>query len=189
MKIYTTKGDDGFTGLFGGGRVAKHHFRVDSYGQVDELNSVLGLVASLEIGDAMKKSLVRIQSELFDLGAELATEPSARQASTVAKIDDDQVSTMEKEIDHMEAQLKPLTTFILPGGSVEASHLHVARTSCRRAERAVVALSHQDTVRGELIRYLNRLSDLLFVMARFENHRRAIPDVPWMGRHTTPTEP
>jgi cob(I)alamin adenosyltransferase len=183
VKIYTKTGDAGDTGLFGGQRVSKASVRVEAYGVVDELNSVLGVVRSEGALDPERDALLgAIQSRLFDLGAELAN-PKGKDLG-IPLVDDADVALLEGAIDAAEAELPPLRTFVLPGGARAASLLHVARTVCRRAERRLVALAEHEAgaVRPELIRYLNRLSDLLFVLARFANHRAGIPDVPWTGR-------
>lgn len=183
MKIYTKTGDDGATGLFGGDRVPKTDARVRAYGEVDELNAVLGLARSaLPAGDGMADVLQSIQSELFDVGAELATTPSRAAKGDVPLIAEADVQRLERTIDAYEERLAPLASFILPGGSAAAAQLHVARTVCRRAERAVVALGGEGPVRGEVLRYLNRLSDLLFVLAREANRAAGVDDVPWIGR-------
>ena len=182
MKIYTKTGDRGDTGLFGGDRVPKSDPRVDAYGEVDELNSVLGVARTEPFDDAVDALLARIQSELFDLGAELATAPSKADRLLSPPIGDAEIVALEQAIDRADGELEPLTTFVLPGGSRAAAHLHVARCVCRRAERRVVALSSAEAVRPEVIRYLNRLSDLLFTLARLANARAGCPDVPWVGR-------
>lgn len=183
MKIYTKKGDEGFTSLFGAGSYSKDHIRIEAYGTVDELNSVIGAVtaeiavvsANLDESESsssflqMIHLLQEIQKQLFVIGAELAT-PNPSQKMEAGFIQLSHVSILEKEIDQMETELKPLTQFILPGGSKPASLLHLARTVCRRAERKVISLFHEEKVRSEVIVYLNRLSDYLFVMARFVNH-------------------
>jgi len=189
MKIYTKTGDAGETGLYGGSRVAKDSARVEAYGTVDELNSVLGVArATLSMGEqsgvGVDTLLARIQSELFDLGAELATPPARLDTALGARIPlatDARVARLEKEIDCCEETLPPLKTFILPGGGTASAALHQARAVCRRAERRTVSLAHDEegTVRPEVLRYLNRLSDLLFVLARQANHVAGVPDVPW----------
>ncbi len=183
MKIYTKTGDAGETGLFGGTRVSKASAKVSAYGDVDELNSVLGLARLSPIDEPHDALLAAIQSELFDLGAELASR--AGKDPGVAKIDDARIEELERAIDRAESELTPLTSFILPGGTHAAAHLHLARTVCRRAERSVVALAQTDPVRPEVLRYLNRLSDLLFVLARLANARGGVPDVRWEGRKTS----
>jgi cob(I)alamin adenosyltransferase len=182
MKIYTKTGDAGQTGLFGGTRVSKADARVAAYGEVDELNSVLGLVRAHGVEARKDAWLARIQSELLDLGAELATIPSRHDKLTGVLIEDPDIERLESAIDELEVELEPLKTFILPGGGIAASALHLARTVCRRAERAMVGLATSDTLRPQALRYVNRLSDLLFVMARSANHDAQVPDVPWIGR-------
>jgi cob(I)alamin adenosyltransferase len=183
MKIYTKTGDKGQTGLFGGARVSKAELRVEAYGSVDELNSALGCVRA-HTSDAQTLALLHeLQSELFTLGAELACTPGKSVDVGVTLLSDADVARLEATIDHLEKDLSPLKSFVLPGGTIEASFLHVARTTCRLAERRLVALSATEIVRGELLRYLNRLSDLLFVMARHANFRANVADVPWLGRN------
>jgi cob(I)alamin adenosyltransferase len=182
MKIYTKTGDAGQTGLFGGTRVSKASMRVQSYGDVDELNSVLGIVCAHEGDGAIRAQLERIQGELFTLGAELASTPDKSVSTGVEKLDEADVARFEHEIDALERDLAPLKSFVLPGGCPQAAWLHLARTTCRRAERGVVALAAEEPVRPEILRYLNRLSDLLFVMARHANFRARVADVPWLGR-------
>jgi cob(I)alamin adenosyltransferase len=182
MKIYTKTGDAGTTGLFGGTRVSKGHDRVCAYGDVDELNAVLGLARAAVVDDDTAALLMDIQSALFDLGAELATTPDRAAKGDMPHVTPEDVTRLEAAIDAREVDLPPLTNFVLPGGSAAAAHLHVGRTVCRRAERAVVALSHAESVRPEVLTYLNRLSDLLFVLARDANRRAQVEDVPWIGR-------
>ena len=181
MKIYTKTGDDGETGLFGGARVSKDDARVEAYGDVDELNSVLGVLRThIDPAHSIDKLLATIQSQLFDLGAELATtEGKETSAAQLALAD---VERLERAIDANEEGLAPLKNFVLPGGCPAAAAAHGARTVCRRAERRLVTLKRTATVRAELIHYLNRLSDLLFVLARALNHQAGVPDVPWVGR-------
>jgi cob(I)alamin adenosyltransferase len=181
MKIYTKTGDRGQTGLFGGGRVSKASARVDVYGEVDELNSVIGLARTERFDDAVDALLGRVQSRLFDLGAELATSPDSKVELGIALVSEAEVLALELAIDQAEAELQPLKTFVLPAGAKAACFLHLARTVCRRAERKLVALSESEAVRPECIRYLNRLSDTLFVLARLANHRAGIGDGPWIG--------
>lgn len=182
MKIYTRTGDKGQTGLFGGARVSKASARVACYGDVDELNSALGVARAAVLPIEIDLPLARIQLELFDLGAELATVPGKEDKLTSPRIEDEHVLHLEQTIDALEEGLPPLTTFVLPGGCVGAAQLHVARTVCRRAERALVALADDEPVREGLVRYLNRLSDLLFTMARRANFAAGVADVPWLGR-------
>ncbi|TWT30456.1 Cob(I)yrinic acid a,c-diamide adenosyltransferase [Posidoniimonas corsicana] len=182
MKIYTRGGDDGATGLFGGSRVGKNNARIESVGDVDELNAALGvaraqLAVTLSDSQELTQTLSAVQHHLFDLGAELATpDPEARGTSLLQQADVDQ---LENAIDSLEHELPPLKNFILPGGDLAASHLHLARCVCRRAERRVVALSHVEPIRSLLISYLNRLSDFLFVAARWTNQASGAGDVPW----------
>ncbi|HEU4584650.1 MAG TPA: cob(I)yrinic acid a,c-diamide adenosyltransferase [Gemmatimonadaceae bacterium] len=181
MKIYTRTGDKGDTGLFGGGRVSKSHPRVEAYGDVDELNAVIGLARSIEMMPRIDEVLVPVQRDLFSLGALLATpdrEKVQRQLEK-ARIDDARVAELERAIDDGEAELEPLTAFILPGGTPKSAALHVARTVCRRAERKVIALGDDVDVPPIVVRYLNRLSDLLFVLARVANRRAGAPEVIW----------
>ena len=185
MKIYTKKGDDGRTGLYGGERVPKTSPRVSAYGDVDELNSAIGVARAHPIDDTTDALLERIQSELFDLGSELATRPGKELA--IEALDEPQITALERAIDAAESELEPLKTFVLPGGCAAAAHLHVARTVCRRAERAIVALADEQAVRPQVLQYVNRLSDLLFVLARLANHRAGVPDVPWKGRRDRAT--
>jgi len=183
MKIYTKTGDAGETGLYGGARVSKDDPRVESYGDVDELNSVLGVVrAEGALGDPFDALLTTIQSRLFDVGAELAN--GKGKDLGIPLVTEDDVVAIEHAIDRAEEELAPLRTFVLPGGTRLAAHLHVARTVCRRAERRVVTLMHTSEVRAEVLRYLNRLSDFFFTLARLANHRGQVADVPWVGRGT-----
>jgi cob(I)alamin adenosyltransferase len=181
MKIYTKKGDQGETGLFGGDRVPKDHLRIRAYGTLDELNAALGLVSlAPEFGDRLR----RIQGELFQLGAELAT-PRGKSVS-VALVAGDEVALLESEIDGMEKSLAPLTHFILPGGCTVAAQLQVARTVCRRAERELVVLHRAEPLRPVVLEYVNRLSDYLFVASRFANHTAKVADVLWIAPKARP---
>jgi cob(I)alamin adenosyltransferase len=181
MKIYTKTGDDGTTALFSGGRVTKTHQRVEAYGTVDELNSVLGVVRSMETTDQTSAWLAKVQVQLFHLGADLAT-PLNANADWVVRTEQATIDWVEQGIDQMTNDLPPLKNFILPGGTPAAAHLHVARTVCRRAERRTVELAHNEAI-GELtVRYLNRLSDWLFTLARWENHQQGIAEEKWSVR-------
>ena len=178
MKIYTRTGDDGTTGLLGKARVPKHDARVEAYGSVDELNSVLG-ISHAHDGERWFGELVPgLQASLFQVGAELATTDPALLAK-LARVTDDDVVAIEREIDRLEADLAPLTRFVLPGGTPLASALHHARTVCRRAERRITALAVRQEVSPRLVHWLNRLADLLFVMARWANFRAGVPDRTW----------
>ena len=182
MKIYTKTGDKGETGLFGGARVSKASLRVEAYGQVDELNSVLGLVRSEGEFDAGIAALLEaVQCQLFNLGAELASAPDNKVALNIPLVSEDEIAALEHAIDRAEGELQPLKTFVLPGGSRAAATLHLARTVCRRAERALVLLAQEESVRADCVRFLNRLSDALFVFARLANHRAGVADVPWVS--------
>ncbi|HEV8348204.1 MAG TPA: cob(I)yrinic acid a,c-diamide adenosyltransferase [Vicinamibacterales bacterium] len=178
MKIYTRTGDTGETSLLGGARVSKHDPRVDAYGEVDELNAWLGLARASRVDPAIDQELVRLQQDLFALGAQLA-DPAGKLATRVTKaiIADEHVTRLESLIDRLEAELPSLRRFILAGGTPAGAALHVARTVCRRAERRMVALD--PPVDPVLLRYINRLSDLLFVLARAVNHRGGVPETEW----------
>jgi cob(I)alamin adenosyltransferase len=178
MKIYTRTGDKGDTSLFGGQRVPKDALRIEAYGTVDELNSVLGIVRSHGIAPELDRMLDSVQNTLFVLGADLATPRSADKAG-LRRITPSDAELLEQQIDTCENALEPLRNFILPGGSPTAAQLHLARTVCRRAERHVVRLSHSEDVGEEVIVYLNRLSDFLFVLARFANHIENVSEHPW----------
>lgn len=178
MKIYTKTGDSGETALFGGARVSKADPRVESYGDVDELNAQLGVARAAGLPDDIDGLLATVQAKLFDVGAELATAPGSK-ASKMPRVSEADVAVLEAAIDRFEEELEPLQNFILPGGAAAAAWLHVGRTVARRAERRVVALAAQTEVRPTVVHYLNRLSDLLFVLARVGNHRAGVADVPW----------
>jgi cob(I)alamin adenosyltransferase len=179
VKIYTKTGDRGETSLFAGGRVRKDSPRVEAYGTVDELNACLGMIcAQLPDGEVLE-CLRRIQIELFDLGADLATPVTAVTRKDIPRAREEQTLRLEEWIDRYEEELPPLTRFILPSGSLAGATLHFARTVCRRAERQVVTLEQTEQVNPELIRYLNRLSDLLFVLARLVNQQSQIPETTW----------
>ncbi len=171
-KIYTRTGDDGQTGLGDGSRVSKDSARVSAYGTVDEANSAIGIVLTCELPDAARECLVAVQHQLFDLGGELCIPGHSA-------IFDADIERLEQQLDGFNADLPPLKDFILPGGSAAAAHCHLARTICRRAERELVTLSRHDAVRGEAIRYLNRLSDLLFVLARVLARHSGAGEVLW----------
>lgn len=178
MKIYTKTGDKGATGLFGGERVRKDAPRIEAYGAVDELNSLLGIVRALRPGKRVDRILIGIQNDLFIVGADLAT-PKASKRSLIPQVVSPQVAFLEKTIDSLQLSLPPLKKFILPGGTIPASYLHYARTVCRRAERSAVRLSHLEKINGNVVIYLNRLSDLLFVLARYANRSRKKAETKW----------
>jgi len=181
VKIYTRTGDGGQTSLFGGGRVPKDHPRVAAYGDVDELNAALGAVLACEPVALERELLEGIQRDLFAIGARLAAPDPAKVARALAKaeVTEARVVALETAIDRAEAELQPLDAFILPGGTMKGALFHVARTVCRRAERAVVALSQTDDVPPIILTYLNRLSDLLFTLARLANRRAGFPERTW----------
>ena len=181
MKIYTRTGDAGDTGLFGGGRVPKDDPRVEAYGDVDELNAVLGMARAVELMPRIDEVLVRVQRDLFAIGALLATPDHDKMAQHLqkARIDEHRIAELEQSIDDAESELEPLRAFVLPGGTPKAAALHVARTVCRRAERRVVSLQHDVEVPGLVVIYMNRLSDLLFTLARLANKRAGAGEVTW----------
>ncbi|MEM7105096.1 MAG: cob(I)yrinic acid a,c-diamide adenosyltransferase [Bacteroidota bacterium] len=184
FKIYTKTGDKGETGLFGGKRLPKHHIRIETYGTVDELNSFLGLV-----GDAIRQTgqldeavnLMRsIQNNLFTIGSSLATDPE--KSAIIPGIDNQDIEALESSIDKMDKVLPPLKNFILPGGHIAVSYTHVARCVCRRAERLSVALDHEESIDPLIIKYLNRLSDYLFTLARMVSQATGAEEIPWIPR-------
>jgi len=175
MSVYTKFGDKGTTALVGGGTVSKDHPRVEAYGDVDELNSVLGLAIAFSEKTEVNTYLEKIQKDLFLIGAELASK-SAKKTISPAR-----VGEIEKEIDRLEKELPPLNHFILPGGSKTASLLHHARTVCRRAERKVVLLSNKEKTNPALIIYLNRVGDFLFMLARYVNYKKKVDEIVWKG--------
>ncbi len=179
MKIYTKTGDKGSTVLYGGERVSKSNIRVGAYGTVDEANSCIGLIRSFNKDQDIDDSLANIQNTLFDLGADLATPYSAKSRENIVEIDEDDVLRLEKSIDSLEIGIEPLRRFILPGGNSASSAAHMARTITRRAEREVVALAASEEINDYCIKYLNRLSDYLFVLARALNKRAAIKEDEW----------
>ncbi len=181
-KVYTRTGDDGTTALAGGRRLAKDAPRVEAYGAVDELNAVIGVAASSSPHEALRAALAEIRNKLFHLGAELAMGGEDAPETDGPRVRAADAEWLEAEMDRMSATLPALENFVLPGGSPAAAHLHVARTVCRRAERRLVTLARSETVSVEALVYLNRLSDALFVMARFENSVAGVEDVLWDSR-------
>lgn len=179
MKIYTKTGDAGETSLLGGERVRKDHHRIEAYGTIDELNSQIGVVRAVWPGGPIDGELASIQSELFEIGALLA---SAAPNEKFRGVREERIEALERAIDQMESELAPLKNFVLPGGAAEAAAMHVARTVCRRGERSVVALGEPGDDTSRATRYLNRLSDFLFVAARYANHVRGVGDVPWLAK-------
>lgn len=180
MKIYTKKGDSGNTSLFGGQRVSKSTERIEVYGTVDELNSFVGLAASYNLSEKGTEYLRKVQELLLVLGADLATPPSSE--TRIARIAESDIEFLEDAIDEMEEDLETLKNFILPGGAQSGATLHVARTVCRRAERAAVACKKTDEISDETLKFLNRLSDFLFVIARYENKHQGIREETWQPK-------
>ena len=181
MKIYTKTGDKGDTGLIDGSRISKSDLRIIAYGEVDEANSHIGLIISNieknSIFDDVKKILLDVQQDLFVLGAELANPNTLKDDNMLVKRE--MISTIEKYIDNFESELAPISNFILPGGSIESSLLHICRTVVRRAETSAVALAKEQKINQEILTYLNRISDLFFVLARVINKRQKRNDIPW----------
>ena len=176
MKIYTKTGDDGKTSLFDNSRVWKSHERIVSYGVIDELNSAVGIAISMDLDHQLKEILVRIQNELFIVGSDLA---NPNMSDTKIRTTENMILSLENDIDTFESELSELTNFILPGGTLMSSILHLSRTIARRAETHVIALSQKEEISKIVIVYLNRLSDLLFVLARVLNKRKNIDDIVW----------
>jgi cob(I)alamin adenosyltransferase len=178
-RIYTKTGDEGMTGLGGGQRVPKDSRRVETYGTVDELNSLIGLTLATGLCERLAVELPVIQNELFDLGSDLATPAVSQARHPVPTVEARHIEKLEALIDELNAVVGPLANFLLPGGSLGAAHLHVARTVCRRAERQATALARDEPIGANVLPYLNRLSDALFVMARYENHERGVAEPLW----------
>lgn len=181
-KIYTRGGDEGATSLGGGQRVPKHSLRIKAFGAVDELNSQIGLALACDPDVELTAALREIQNTLFHLGADLCVLESDKPRLDGPRVEQRHVDALEQLIDRLSVKLGPLENFILPGGSLGAAHLHVARTLCRRAERTTTALAEHEPIGPSVLKYLNRLSDALFVMARQENHRSGIDDICWNSR-------
>ncbi len=186
MKIYTKTGDKGTTALFGGTRVAKHHIRIDSYGTIDELNSWLGLLRDQEIGAKYQEILIKIQEQLFTVGAILATDPekmilkNGKERLNIPKINEEDISYLEQEIDTMNNALPPMTHFVLPGGHTTVSYCHIARTICRRAERLATLLHENEPFDATVLSFINRLSDYLFVLARKLSNDLEAKEIKWI---------
>lgn len=186
MKIYTKTGDKGTTALFGGTRVPKHHIRIDSYGTVDELNSHLGLIRDQDINPHYKEVLIHIQDRLFTVGAILATDPekavlkSGKARLNIPKISQENIERLEQEIDSMNTALPPMTNFVLPGGHQTVSFCHIARCVCRRSERLASALNELEPIDPMALKYLNRLSDYIFVLARKLSYDLDVDEVKWI---------
>ena len=186
MKIYTKTGDKGTTSLYGGTRVSKNHIRIESYGTVDELNSWLGLIRDQNIDTSHKNTIIGIQNNLFTIGAILATPidkeilKNGKKRLAIPKISDSHIHLLEKEMDKMNELLPPMTHFILPGGHTTVSYCHIARSTCRRAERIVVKLFKNEEVEDKVLQYLNRLSDYLFVLARMLTKTLQAEEIKWV---------
>jgi len=178
MKIYTKKGDKGETSLLGGTQVAKSHIRIESYGTVDELNSWLGLIRDQKIDKPTKKFLIHIQDRLFTIGSHLASDPN-KKGIKIPDIKEEDIISLEKEIDNMNEVLPEMKNFVLPGGHTAVSYCHIARCVCRRAERCTVNLASKEKVEDIIIKYLNRLSDYLFVLSRKFSHDMKAEEIPW----------
>tara|TARA_B100001063_G_scaffold8841_1_gene6867 strand:- start:371 stop:949 length:579 start_codon:yes stop_codon:yes gene_type:complete len=188
MKIYTKTGDQGTTALYGGTRVPKYHIRIESYGSVDELNSYLGLVRDSVMDHEIKELLTHIQERLFTLGAILATDPekqklkNGKERLNIPKIDEEDIQFLENKIDLMNESLSPMTHFILPGGHPTVSHCHIARCICRRAERLTTLLNEKEPINSPVLKYLNRLSDFLFVLARKLSSDMEVDELKWVPK-------
>lgn len=188
MKVYTKTGDQGTTALFGGTRVPKYHLRIESYGTVDELNSYIGLIRDQDMNEHYKNVLIDVQDKLFTVGAILATDPekailkNGKERLNIPKITEEEVELLENEIDAMEADLPPMTHFVLPGGHTTVSYCHITRCVCRRAERLATELNHAEPTDVMIIKYLNRLSDYLFVLARKLSFDLKADEVKWIPK-------
>lgn len=181
MKVYTKTGDAGNTSLYGGKRVRKDNIRIDAYGTVDELNAIIGMIKAEKIEKKTSDILNNVQQVLFIIGAELST-PENVKKNINNNLEESEVKFLENSIDAIEAILNPLRNFILPGGTKSSALLHFARTVCRRAERVIISLDEKEKINPHIIIYLNRFSDLLFVIARFENHAASEPEIEWKTR-------
>jgi len=182
MKIYTKTGDKGLTSLIGGTKVSKANERIEAYGTLDEFNSYIGLCRDLVNDEDSKNILQEVQDRLFTIGSSLACDPAKEPKMKIPDLKEEDVSLLEKEIDRMNEKLPEMKNFILPGGHATISHLHIARCICRRAERGCVRLSDIDEISPLIIKYLNRLSDYLFVLARFTSRQLGVAEIPWRPR-------
>lgn len=187
VRIYTKTGDKGTTALFGGTRVPKYHLRIETYGTVDELNANIGMIRSQKISQEHQDMLIKIQGNLFTLGSELATDPAkatmrnGKERLQISKIREQHIEDLEKAIDEMNDSLPPLRHFLLPGGEITVSYCHIARTVCRRAERLATALFNEEPFEESLLKYLNRLSDYFFVLARKISAELDVKETPWIS--------
>lgn len=182
FKIYTKTGDNGYTSLIGGTKVSKADLRIEAYGTIDELNSYVGLCIDFLTDNDTKAALQEVQDRLFTIGAALACGPEKETKMAIPDLHESDCEFLEKEIDKMDAVLPAMKSFLLPGGNVAVSHLHVARCICRRAERCCIRLQQNENVEPMIIKYLNRLSDYLFVLARYVAHQLNVPEKPWRAR-------
>ncbi|MES1214821.1 MAG: cob(I)yrinic acid a,c-diamide adenosyltransferase [Bacteroidota bacterium] len=183
FKIYTKTGDKGITSLIGGTKISKSHLRIEAYGTVDELNSYIGLCRDLISDEQSRKILLEIQDRLFTIGSSLACDPLKEAKMKIPDLKETDISLLENEIDAMNEIIPPMKSFILPGGHIAVSHLHIARCICRRAERGVVKLEiEKEEIEAIIIKYLNRLSDYLFILARFTGHKLGVEEIPWKPR-------
>lgn len=181
MKIYTKKGDTGTTSLIGGTKVPKHHIRIESYGTIDELNSWIGLIRDQQIDDHHKEVLIEIQDRLFTIGSSLASDPE-RSKMKIPDLKEEDVTKLEKEMDAMDEKLPEMRSFVLPGGQTTISYIHISRCVCRRAERLATHLAETSFVDPLVIKYLNRLSDYLFVLSRMLTQELKANEIPWKPR-------
>ena len=179
IKIYTKTGDDGTTGLVGGSRVKKYDARLEAYGTVDELNAAIGMLGSLNEDEEIQLLLTEIQNKLFNIGSRLASDEKGQEVTSSLALKEEDIERIEQAIDLFESELPELNQFILPGGDKVVAQCHVARTVCRRAERRILEFSEANSVQPELTKYINRLSDFLFVIARLSGFRRGIDERPW----------
>jgi cob(I)alamin adenosyltransferase len=182
FRIYTKTGDQGNTSLIGGSRVPKSHLRIEAYGTVDEVNSYIGLCRDLIASEEERRLLREIQDRLFTMGSSLAVDPQKESKMEIPDLQETDITVLEKEIDRMDESLPVMKNFILPGGHPVVSHLHIARCVCRRAERCCVRLHMESPVDEIIIKYLNRLSDYLFVLARFKGMQLSVEEIPWRAR-------
>lgn len=179
FKVYTKTGDDGTTGLVGGTRVKKYDARLEAYGTVDELNASIGVLRSLDLSDDVVDLLIQVQNKLFNIGSRLASDEKGNAYTAGLKIREEHIKTLENAIDKFEEDLPELSNFVLPGGELSVAQCHVARTICRRAERRILEYAENNTVQGETIKYINRLSDFLFVLARKLTFDNNVEEVLW----------
>ncbi|TLX75257.1 cob(I)yrinic acid a,c-diamide adenosyltransferase [Labilibacter sediminis] len=179
-QVYTKSGDRGTTSLIGGTRVPKNHYRLEAYGTVDELNTYIGMIRSYELDERSQKQIIDIQNKLFVIGAYLATDENVTDLRDKLKCDESLIEVLEKEMDWMESQLPPMKYFVLPGGHPGVSYCHIARTVCRRAERRILSMMQENEINPWVIKYINRLSDYLFVLSRHLSKHYNTNEIPWV---------